>query len=525
MFQYSQIWLTSLLMLSCICPPTVQAQDVKASVSADGLKLHLRERKETAAGSGRYHTLVREQTWDPKKTCLVVCDMWDKHWCADSTKRVGEMAPRMNEVITAARNCGVFIIHCPSDTMSFYVDTPGRKLAQAAPKAEPKVPLQRWCYLDKTHEAALPIDDTDGGCETPDAPKSFRAWSRQIDVLKIEPGDAITESEEAYYLMRQRGIENVIVLGVHTNKCVLGRPFSIRQMVAQGLNVVLMRDMTDTMYNPRMAPFVHHCTGTDLVVEHIEKYWCPSITSVDFVGGKEFRFAEDQRKHLVVLAAEDEYKTEVSLPVFASKHLGKNYRVSFVFADEQERNRLPGVEVLADADLLLVSVRRRGLPAAQIEMLKKYVTAGKPVIGIRTASHAFAPFKGKTSSPETAFWPEFDAAVFGGNYTGHHGELKGAETMIRIAEGATKHPLLAGIDSGEFASGGSLYKTSPLATGTTVLLMGRSGDRQPHEPAAWTYQRADGGKSFYTSLGHVDDFKTERFERLLLNAMNWALEK
>jgi hypothetical protein len=95
--------------------------------------------------------------------------------------------------------------------------------------------------------------------------------------------------------MQQRGIENVIVMGVHGNMCVLGRPFAIRQMVKQGKNVVLVRDMTDTMYNSRKSPFVSHFAGTDLIVEHIEKYWCPSITSVDFLGGEPFHFQADKR--------------------------------------------------------------------------------------------------------------------------------------------------------------------------------------------------------------------------------------
>src|SRR4029077_15706353 len=131
--------------------------------------------------------------------------------------------------------------------------------------------------LNLEHETALPIDDSDGGCDAANPPKEHRAWSRQIATLKIEPGDAVTDSDEAYYLMRQRGIDNVIVMGVHTNMCVLGRPFSIRQMVYQGKNVVLMRDLTDTMYNPKSAPRVSHFTGTDLVVSHIERHWCPSI--------------------------------------------------------------------------------------------------------------------------------------------------------------------------------------------------------------------------------------------------------
>src|SRR6185369_8123707 len=128
------------------------------------------------------------------------------------------------------------------------------------------------------------------------------------------------DSSEAYNLMVHRGITNVLVMGVHQNMCVLGRPFSIRQMAYQGQNVLLMRDMTDTMYNSRMAPFVDHSTGTDLVVEHIEKNWCSTITSVDLLGGKEFRFSEDKRPTIAFLVAEDEYKTEQSLPVFAARY-------------------------------------------------------------------------------------------------------------------------------------------------------------------------------------------------------------
>ena len=104
----------------------------------------------------------------------------------------------------------------------------------------------------------------------------------------------ITDSAEAYNLFRQRGIENVLVCGVHLNMCVLGRPFAIRQMVLQGQRVALVRDLTDTMYNPARAPYVSHFAGTRLVVEHVEKYWCPSITSASLLGGPEFRFRGDE---------------------------------------------------------------------------------------------------------------------------------------------------------------------------------------------------------------------------------------
>ncbi len=258
------------------------------------LVLHVRTRVEDPKGSGKFQVVEKEVRWDGRKTAIVICDMWDQHWCKGATARVAEMAPRMNDLITAARKKGVLVIHSPSGTLAAYKDTPQRKLAQAALPVTPKVPLKGWCNLDRSHEGPLPIDDSDGGCDDQPQCKTFSAWKKQIDILKIEPGDAVTDSAEAYYLIQERGIDNVIVMGVHTNMCVLGRPFGIRQMVYQGKNVVLVRDMTDTMYNSRRSPKVSHFRGTDLVIEHVEKYWCPTVTSTDFLGGEPFRFQDDK---------------------------------------------------------------------------------------------------------------------------------------------------------------------------------------------------------------------------------------
>ena len=174
--------------------------------------------------------------------------------------------------------------------MEFYEGTPQRSRAKNAPAATPPQPLKRWCSLDPAKEGPLPIDDSDGGCDDDPQCKNYKAWTRQIPEIEIADEDAITDSAEAYNLLEERGIENLIVMGVHANMCVLGRPFSIRQMVGVGKNVLLMRDMTDTMYNSRRRPFVNHFRGNELIIEHIEKYWCPSITSADFLGGEPFRF-------------------------------------------------------------------------------------------------------------------------------------------------------------------------------------------------------------------------------------------
>ena len=276
---------------------------IAAPTRADGpkpaekkLPLRLRTRTETAPGSGRYHALTRPVKWDAAKTAVVICDMWDRHWCPGATARVAEMAPRVNDFVAAARRRGALVLHCPSDTMNFYKDTPQRRLAQSAPKVEPKVPLQNWCRLDPKKEGPLPIDDSDGGCDTgPDT--SHRAWSRENAAITIAPDDAVSDDgPEVYNLLKARGIEHVLVTGVHTNMCVLGRPFSIRKLVSAGFQVVLLRDLTDTMYNPSRRPFVSHFAGTDLVVNHIEKYWCPSALSSDITGGPPFRFREDTRR-------------------------------------------------------------------------------------------------------------------------------------------------------------------------------------------------------------------------------------
>src|SRR4051812_13598280 len=138
---------------------------VSASAFAEPLKLPARTRVATLPDNTGWVVKEEQRSWDPTKTALVICDMWDTHTCPNAASRVGEIAPRIDAVAKGLRAKGSLIIHCPSDTMKFYEGTPQRKLAQSAPPVEPKVPLQRWCYLDKTKEAPLPIDDSDGGCD------------------------------------------------------------------------------------------------------------------------------------------------------------------------------------------------------------------------------------------------------------------------------------------------------------------------------------------------------------------------
>ncbi|MCL1921495.1 MAG: cysteine hydrolase [Kiritimatiellaeota bacterium] len=237
--------------------------------------------------------------WKPQETAIIVCDMWNQHWCKGATARVAEMAPTMNKVLAIARERGVTIIHAPSECMDFYKDSPARKRIQTGyddPEVRAILGGEKWCGgLPSEDDAKWPIDQGDGGCDCEPQCKQGRAWSRQVEILEIdEEKDLISDSGIAIAsYMKAKGITNVIVMGVHLNMCVSGRPFGLRQQVRLGNNVVLMRDLTDTMYNSRKWPKVSHFRGTDRVIDHLEKYVCPSITSSDFTGEPPFRFKDD----------------------------------------------------------------------------------------------------------------------------------------------------------------------------------------------------------------------------------------
>ncbi|HXG63117.1 MAG TPA: isochorismatase family protein [Planctomycetota bacterium] len=220
--------------------------------------------------------------WKASETAVIVCDMWDNHWCRSAARRTAELAPRVDAFVRAARARGALIVHAPSDVVAFYEGTPPRRRAREAPEARPPVPIQARRY-DPSREGPFPVDDSDNGCDDdPPCPVVTKPppWTRQIAAIDIAPEDAVTDrGQEVYNLFAQRGVRHVFMTGVHTNMCVLGRSFAIRQLVLLGFDVVLVRDLTDSLYNPRRRPFVSHDRGTELIVEHIEKYWCPSTTA------------------------------------------------------------------------------------------------------------------------------------------------------------------------------------------------------------------------------------------------------
>jgi type 1 glutamine amidotransferase len=198
-----------------------------------------------------------------------------------------------------------------------------------------------------------------------------------------------------------------------------------------------------------------------------------------------------------------EYDSESSLQIF-DRHVRDEYGMEttmVVFSTEDDEQSLSALD---DTDVLLLFSRRLRTSGTELDRLKKYCSAGRPVVGVRTASHGFQNYLA------------FDKDVLGGNYNMHY--KPGPAVTVEIAsDEAAGHPVLDGVDG--FVTLGSLYRNEPIANDTTLLLTGASSDAT--EPVAWT-RIHEGGRVFYTSLGHQKDFQEAAFLRLLSNGVLWA---
>lgn len=230
-----------------------------------------------AAGHAVWVTHLSQKVVAPQQTMLVLCDVWDGHWCRGARERLAVLVPRYEQVLHSLRAKGVHIIHSPSEVTDFYLETPARQKMLALPHRQPPHNIDH-------PDPRLPIDDEDGGADTGEKPW-FKAWTRQHARITIDQArDGISEDgDEIYSYYLEKNITQVLFMGIHANMCVLNRPFGIKQLVRWGMPVAFVGDLTDAMYNPAQAPYVSHAEGTRLVVEYIEKFWCPTITSAELL--------------------------------------------------------------------------------------------------------------------------------------------------------------------------------------------------------------------------------------------------
>ena len=217
--------------------------------------------------------------------------------------------------------------------------------------------------------------------------------------------------------------------------------------------------------------------------------------------------------HIHMLSGSKEYKSDQSLPPWAERLREAGHTCTISRGIDGEC-----VKHLKSADLLVVFCKRWKLDDEQVGAVKEYLAAGKPVIGIRTASHAFQTYLA------------FDNEVLGGTYSGHTGT---GEVKVTLVGENAKHPVLAGLTEG-WTRKGKIYNNPPVGggkkgapktkfAGDNVVLM-RLAMGKTDEPGTWVRTRGDGQRVFYTSMGLPEDFEDPKFRRLLDNAVKWCLE-
>ncbi len=259
-------------------------------------------------------------------------------------------------------------------------------------------------------------------------------------------------------------------------------------------------------------------------------------------------------KHIVLVSGDEEYRSEEALPqlgMILSKHHGFKCTVLFAIdpatgiIDPNNRHNIPGLEALKDADLMIVALRFRDLPDEQMKHIDDYLKAGKPVIGMRTSTHAFNIPEGKTYSHysnsyngDKKEWQDgFGRLVLGEKWISHHGAHKKQGTNGLVVKERKDHPILSGIKDGDVWGDTDVYGVRlPLPGDSDPLVLGQvveglepggavvEGEKNnPMMPVAWTksYQLPDGGKqgkAFTTTMGSSTDLKYEGTRRMLVNA-------
>ncbi len=218
-------------------------------------------------------------------------------------------------------------------------------------------------------------------------------------------------------------------------------------------------------------------------------------------------FAGDARckstTSLCLVSGSPSYKSDESLLALET-YLEKHTRVQCVRAFTPSKDGLPGLENLDRCDCMLLMTRRMEIEGRTLQRIKSYCRRGGPIVAVRTAGHGLQN------------WPTMDKEVLGGDYQGHYDN---ETTEVTIVDGAKDHPVLAGVQP--FVSQGTLYKYRHIAADARLLLRGSFGICDHSQPVAWTRPH-HGGRVFYTSLGHPDDFREPAFLRLLTNAILWA---
>lgn len=293
-----------------------------------------------------------------------------------------------------------------------------------------------------------------------------------------------------------------------------------------------------------------------------------------------FEGGDSNTKHIVLVSGDEEYRSEEALPQLAkilSKHHGFKCTVLFAqnpvspgIVDANYVKNIPGIEALDSADMMVLFTRFRALPDEQMQHIEDYLKAGKPLIALRTATHAFnfgeddvtnfAHYSNGYKGDKQEWIDGFGRLVLGEKWDSHHGHHKHQSTRGVIAEGATSHPIVSGIESGSIWGPTDVYGVRlPLPGDSQPIILGqvinRKGEFDENDlffgmkptdselakenntglkvnevlmPIAWTksYQIPGGkkGKAFTSTIGAASDMLNEGVRRLLVNGTFWAMD-
>ena len=258
-------------------------------------------------------------------------------------------------------------------------------------------------------------------------------------------------------------------------------------------------------------------------------------------------------KHIVLVSGDEEYRSEEALPQLGkilAKHHG--FKCTVLFAIDPKtgeinpnvNNNIPGLEQLKTADLMIIATRFRALPEEQMQHIADYVESGKPVIGMRTATHAFNGMKGKFAkynwnNGDKDYKQGFGRQILGETWISHHGNHGSQSTRGIFAQDADKHPILKGIKDGDIWGPTDVYGATPLEPSNILVygqvlvgmkatdkaLEGKKND--PMMPVAWTRSYPSESRKearvFNTTMGASQDLESEGTRRMLVNATYWAL--
>jgi trehalose utilization protein len=287
------------------------------------------------------------------------------------------------------------------------------------------------------------------------------------------------------------------------------------------------------------------CVGVSLLAAG----WARGADWVEYRGGS----GPGQGKHIVFLSGDEEYRSEEALPMLAKiLAVRHGFKCTVLFAispadgtiDPITLTNIPGIEALDKADLCVMALRFREWPDAQMKHFVDYLNAGKPIVALRTSTHAFA-YNLNKQSPYAKFdwhstqWPGgFGQHVLGETWVNHHGDHGKESTRGLINDSLKSHPILRGV--ADVWCPTDVYEVSHLPADAQVLLWGqvlsgmRPGDppvdgpkNHPLMPLAWIRDyTGEGGhtsRTFTTTMGAAVDLQNEGLRRLLVNACYWAV--